>query len=73
MPVDSAQPRWAREQIAAEVRQLIQAGELGPRLPSEMALAERFGVSHTTIQRALAILKAEGLVESVPGLGTFVK
>jgi len=51
---------------------MIAEGRIGPRLPSQMALAEQLGVSPMTIQRALKILKAEGLVRSVPGLGTFV-
>ena len=38
-----------------------------------MALAEQIGVAPKTIQAALDILKAEGLVYGVPGRGTFVR
>lgn len=73
MPVSAEHPDWPREQAAAEIRRLIGAGELGPRLPSQMALAERLGVSPMTVQRALAILKTEGLIYSRAGRGTFVR
>lgn len=70
--VDADQPQWAREQAAAALRAMIADGKIGPRLPSHMALAGMLGVSPMTVQRALAILKDEGLIRSVPGLGTFI-
>ncbi len=62
-------------QIANELRRQIQAGELAPgdRLPAETALAERFRVSMPTIRQSIAVLRAEGAVESVHGVGTFVR
>jgi len=69
--VDASQPQWPREQAAAALRAMIAEGKVGPRLPSQMALAQQLGVSPMTIQRALAILKDEGLIHSVPGLGVF--
>ncbi|MBZ8132032.1 phosphonate metabolism transcriptional regulator PhnF [Afifella sp. IM 167] len=41
-------------------------------LPSEAALAQRFGVNRHTLRRALAVLADEGLVRSDQGRGTFV-
>jgi GntR family transcriptional regulator len=70
--VDRTSPEWPRKQVADRIRQRIADGELGPRLPSFAALAEEMGVSAMTVQKALAVLKDEGLVYSVPGLGTFV-
>lgn len=43
----------------------------GTRL-SEEALATEFGVSRTPLRRVLGRLEAEGLVQSVHGVGTFV-
>lgn len=43
----------------------------GARL-SETALAEDFGVSRTPLRRVLGRLEAEGLVQSVHGVGTLV-
>jgi len=45
----------------------------GSRLPSEMTMAARFGVSRTVIREALSRLKSEGMVESRQGSGVFVR
>jgi GntR family histidine utilization transcriptional repressor len=45
----------------------------GARVPSENELVESFGISRMTANRALRELFAEGHVERVPGVGTFVK
>jgi GntR family phosphonate transport system transcriptional regulator len=60
--------------IAEELRADITEGRLreGDRLPTENALAERFGVNRHTARQALASLAAEGLVEARRGSGTFV-
>lgn len=65
-------PEWPYEQVAAILRARIKAGELGRKLPSYMALAQELDVAPMTIQRALRILKDEGLIYGKPGLGTFV-
>jgi len=44
----------------------------GQRLPAEVDLARKLGVSRGTIRQALAALLKEGLLETVPGRGTFV-
>jgi GntR family transcriptional regulator len=61
------------QQIAADIRAKITAGEYKPEvaLPSIVALAAEYQVATGTIQKALRILKAEGVVESVPSYGTF--
>lgn len=41
-------------------------------LPNERGLAQRFGVSRMTLRNVLAELAAEGVVQSVHGVGTFV-
>jgi len=66
-------PKYQR--IADELRQQIRAGEypLGERMPAETDLTDRFRVSLPTIRQALAVLRAEGLIESRHGVGTFVK
>ena len=62
-------------QIAAALRARIESGELaaGSLLPSIVRLAQQYEVSTNTAKKALAILKDEGLAESVPGYGTFVR
>lgn len=53
----------------------IESGELcpGDPVPSESALAQRYGVARGTARHALAELEGAGLVESVPGRGRFVR
>jgi DNA-binding GntR family transcriptional regulator len=64
-------PSW---QLAALLRDQIKSGELpsGSALPPIVTLASEHGVTTNTVQKALRMLKAEGLVTSVPGYGTFV-
>ncbi|WP_281259368.1 GntR family transcriptional regulator [Actinomadura meyerae] len=61
--------------MAAEVRARIMAGDLlpGTQLPSTVHLVTEFGVSNTTVQKALAVLKAEGYLTSRQGKGVFVR
>lgn len=66
-------PDWPRQQAARILRERIAAGEFGEKLPSQMKLAEEIGVSPKTMEKVIAILKAEGLVHTVPGRGTFVR
>jgi GntR family transcriptional regulator len=62
-------------QIAARLRDDILAGRLQPgqRLPSEATLQQRYGVARLTARRAVAVLRAEGLVVVHSGHGVFVR
>jgi DNA-binding GntR family transcriptional regulator len=70
---DSATPQY--RSMAAELRTMIESGELSPgdALPSESALAERYGVARGTARHALAELEGAGLIRSVHGKGRFVR
>lgn len=61
-------------QIADEIRAKILSGVLaiGARVPSTREITRQTGVAMATATKALAILKDEGLVSSVPGVGTVV-
>lgn len=61
--------------IAAELADAIGSGIYPPgqRLPSEHALAERFGVNRHTVRRSLASLCSQGLVRITQGSGTYVE
>ncbi len=59
--------------IADELRREIAGLAAGSRLPSTRALVERFAASPVTVQHAVRVLVREGLVESRPGAGTFVR
>lgn len=63
-----------RVQLAAILREMIRSGQLSPGTPtpSGPALANEFGVSRYTADRALDLLASEGLVQRVAGIGTIV-
>ena len=54
------------------VRDLVNGAEPGTPAPSERELVQRFGVARMTVRQAMDTLVAEGLLERVPGRGTFV-
>ncbi len=56
-------------QIADELRRLILGGELPPgaSLPSAEELGERYGATRPTVQAALRLLRAAGLLDTSPG------
>ena len=63
------------DRVCEALVQLISGEDFPPgsRLPSEMKMAGRFGVSRTVIREAVSRLKSEGLVESRQGSGVFVR
>ena len=63
---------WA--QVADDIRADITAGRLRPgeKLPSEIDLAERYGVARMTVRRAIADMVEHGELVVLRGRGTFV-
>ena len=62
-------------QLAATLRTDIGEGvyRASGRLPTEMQLAERYGVSRQTVRQALAVLCSEGLIEKRQGSGSHIR
>jgi DNA-binding FadR family transcriptional regulator len=62
------------EQIADRIRERIRGGiwKPGDRLPSERELARAFAVSRPSLREAIAALQVDGVLETRPGLGSFV-
>lgn len=52
----------------------VNSGQLGPdeRLPSESELCQIYSVGRNTIRRAISELVNDGVLRTVPGVGTFV-
>ncbi|MGQ0777699.1 MAG: GntR family transcriptional regulator [Pseudonocardiales bacterium] len=72
------EPRGAAfpyHRIVDDLRSAIVAGRLAPgdRLSSEWELAQQYQTSRPTVRRAVAVLKAEGLVVTEQGRGAFVR
>jgi DNA-binding transcriptional regulator YhcF (GntR family) len=65
-------PKW--EQIADVIRARIADGTYPPgsRVPSVQQLVEDTGVAVDTAQKVLSRLRAEGVVYTVRGMGSFV-
>ena len=60
--------------VAAAITSEIVEGRLryGDRLPTEQALATKFGVSRSVVREAIARLRSDGVVQSRQGVGAFV-
>ncbi|HKQ94090.1 MAG TPA: GntR family transcriptional regulator, partial [Aestuariivirgaceae bacterium] len=58
-------PGLAYQRLAASIRDSIISGELEPghRLPPELELASREGVSRSTVREALRLLQESGYIE----------
>lgn len=64
----------AAEAVLTDLRRAIAAGDLavGTRLPSEAALATRYGVSRSVVREALRSSETLGLTRTRTGSGTWV-
>lgn len=64
--------RWG--QVFAVLQERILDGTYPPggKLPSAMELCDEFGISPVTAKRVLTELRAAGLAQMFPGVGTFV-
>lgn len=68
----SATPLYVQLEQALLTHIRVRHLQPGDRLPTEGEIAERYGVSRQTIRQALMRLVADGYVERVQGLGSFV-
>lgn len=61
-------------QLADIIADKITSGEyqVDMRLPSEAELMEEYELGRSTVRRAMAWLREQGLVETVPTRGTYV-
>jgi len=74
MPLTAVQPNRLYRQIARQLSRLISAGEFarGERLPGERELAQRLGVSRSSVREAIVALEIAGEVEVRTGSGIYV-
>lgn len=75
MKYDPLAPVPRYRQIAGILRERIESGELEPDrpIPSEASIQQEFGVARETARKAVKLLRDEGWVVTVPGLGTYVR
>ncbi|MCW3818054.1 winged helix-turn-helix domain-containing protein [Micromonospora sp. DR5-3] len=62
-------------QLADLLREQIESGELAPgsALPSEARLTQEHGIGREAVRGAIALLRSEGLVNTVRGHGSYVR
>jgi GntR family transcriptional regulator len=70
--VDNQSPEPLYRQVAGILRERIASGDITSRLPSLKTITQEYGVSHVTAEKAVALLREEGLVVVVIGRGAFV-
>ncbi|WP_411106050.1 GntR family transcriptional regulator [Streptomyces sp. cmx-4-9] len=72
---EAVDPRPLHVRIASDLRDEIMSGSLaaGTRLPSTTRLKDRFDASNATIQKAVQLLKEEGLAVGRAGAGVTVR
>ncbi|MEN1967888.1 FadR/GntR family transcriptional regulator [Lentibacillus sp. N15] len=61
--------------VLEQLINMLQSGELPPnsKLPTEMELAKKFGVSRGPLREALSVLEASGVIDSRQGGGSWIK
>jgi len=71
--IDPHAPEPSYQQLAAQLRERIESGKIGPReaLPSITYLVQETGLAVGTVRKAIGVLVDEGLAYTVPGRGTF--
>ncbi|HTW02149.1 MAG TPA: winged helix-turn-helix domain-containing protein [Streptosporangiaceae bacterium] len=72
MKIDETSPEHPYLQLAGLLRADIESGKITNQIPSITKLTEETRLAVGTVRRAINILVKEGLVETVPGRGTFV-
>ena len=71
----SPAPKPLHAQVVEQIQQLIRNGELTPgdQLLPERELAEKLGVSRTSVRKAVAKLEGMGIIEVTPRDGAYVR
>jgi GntR family transcriptional regulator len=65
-------PPW--RQLADELRRMIESGQIQPHraIPSKRTAMQTWGIAGATYDKAVNLLKVEGLVHTVIGMGVYV-
>ncbi|MFC4608797.1 GntR family transcriptional regulator [Streptomyces maoxianensis] len=74
MEIDRFDPMPIYKQVARVIRARIESGELQPKdpIPSESKMVADYGIARDTARQAIALLRSEGWVITLPQRGTFV-
>lgn len=74
MIIDREGPVPPYLQIVADLRRKIEDGTIPPgrRIPTTVEMEQEYEVARDTLRKATRLLKEEGLIESVRGMGLYV-
>ena len=72
MTIDHESGEPVYMQVVAFIRNRITTGIITGRVPSARTLTQEFGISHVTAEKALDVLRREGLIHAVIGKGFYV-
>lgn len=74
MIIDREGPVPPYRQIADDLRRKIEDGTIPPgrRIPSIVEMEQEYNVARDTLRKATQVLKDEGLVQTVTGMGIYV-
>ncbi|MET8960952.1 winged helix-turn-helix domain-containing protein [Streptomyces sp. NPDC004074] len=71
--LDETRAKW--RQVYEVIRSRIADGTypVGSRIPSVVQLVEEFGIASATAQKVMRALRADGIIRTEPGMGSFVE
>ncbi len=74
MTIDHLTGEPAYLQLARILREMITSGQVAPRqpMPSIKSITQQYGVAKGTAEKALGVLRDEGLVVTAHGRGIYV-
>ncbi|MFF4777613.1 GntR family transcriptional regulator [Microtetraspora fusca] len=74
MQIDRFDPTPIYRQVAAVIREQITSGQLQPLdpIPSESRMVSEHGIARDTARAAVALLREEGWVVTLPQRGSYV-
>ena len=75
MPFKAIEKSTASRMVVEQILDSLKTGEFRPgeKLPSQMDLADMFGVGRSSVREAIKALDAMGYMEVIQGKGTFFK
>lgn len=75
MQFKAIKPVKLYDQVAQDIIAMIEKGELKPgdKLPTEMVLASKLGISRGMLREALTILQYKGYISRKPKDGTYIR
>ena len=69
--MEADRPQFAYRRLADQLREQAEALEPNEPLPSISRLCQETGLSVKTVRKAIRVLVDEGLVYTIPGMGSY--